>query len=226
MKKLFIPIILICISLLLIINLLSIGVDADVYAFTINYNIPQNDINSPITNISLSGTLGNNSWYTSNITVTLNATDNQSGVNYTKYNINNGSWLIYATPFLVSTEGTNTVYYNSVDNAGNIEQTKSQMIKIDKTPPGSITNINGNNHGRTYINWTWADPTTSDTSGFAYVVVYLNGLYKTNVSKGVRYYNATNLLPNTNYKLNTHTVDNAGNINPIWVNSSNVKTNR
>lgn len=192
--------------------------------WTVNVQSPT-DITPPITNISLSGTLGNNSWYISNVSATLSATDDISGINYTKYNINNGSWFTYTIPFIVSTESTNTVYYYSVDNASNKELNKSQTIKIDKTPPGSITNI-GNTHGRTYINWTWTDPTTSDTSGFAYVMVYLNGLYKTNVSKGVRFYNATGLLPNTNYRLNTHTVDNAGNINPTWVNSSNVKTNR
>ena len=221
MKKLFI--ILLSISLLLIINLLSTGGDADIYVFTINYNMPQNDTNSPITNISLSGTLGNNSWYTSNVSVTLNATDNQSGVNYTRYHINNGSWITYTIPFWISATGTNTAQYYSVDKANNIEQTKSQTIKIDKNPPGPITNI-GNTHGRAYINWTWLDPTTSDTSGFAYVMVYINGLFKNNISKGIQYYNATNLLNNTSYTLGTHTVDNAGNIGG-WRNNT-VRTNR
>jgi len=184
------------------------------------------DITPPTTNISLSGTLGNNGWYKTNVLATLSARDDISGVNYTKYRINSGSWLTYTIPFTISIEGNNTVYYYSVDKVNNVEQTKSQIIKIDKTAPGSITNLKNAPPGRTYINWTWTDPAASDTSGFAYVMIYLSGAFKTNVSKGVKYYNATNLLPNTNYMLGTHTVDNAGNINSTWVNSSNIRTSR
>jgi hypothetical protein len=176
----------------------------------------------PNTTISWSGTLGNSGIYISNVTVTLSATDDRSGINYTTYRINGGSWLIYTMPFLVTTQGNDTIRYYSVDNAGNVEATKSQIIQIDMNPPGNVANLNGSNHGSTYINWTWTDPGASD---FAYVMVYLNGVFQNNVAKGIGYYNATNLMNNTQYTINTHTVDNAGNINTKWVNNT-VRTNR
>ncbi|RLG56569.1 MAG: hypothetical protein DRN95_06615, partial [Candidatus Hydrothermarchaeota archaeon] len=67
----------------------------------------------------------------------------------------------------------------------------------------------------TYIKWEWTDPADADLS---HVMVYLIGVFQTNVSKGVQFYNATGLSPDTEYTLSTHTVDTAGNINQTWVN--------
>jgi hypothetical protein len=49
-------------------------------------------------------------------------------------------------------------------------------------------------------------------------MVYLNGVPKPNVTKGVQCYNATGLSPNNSYVIATHTVDTTGNINQTWVN--------
>ena len=38
-------------------------------------------------------------------------------------------------PILLSDDGTHTIYYYSIDMAGNVEQYKSIGVKIDKTPP-------------------------------------------------------------------------------------------
>ena len=100
------------------------------------------DITPPTTTIGLAGTLGSNGWYVSDVTVTLTRTDNVggSGVNYTKYSIGGGAWLTYTVPFSMSTVGTHTVDFYSVDFAGNIEGTKTTTVKIDKTAPtGSVT---------------------------------------------------------------------------------------
>jgi hypothetical protein len=78
---------------------------------------------------------GNNSWYVSDVEVTLNATDDMSGVNATYYRIDGGPWMTYTEPFIVTTDGEHTVQYKSVDNAGNIEDSKSVEFKIDQTPP-------------------------------------------------------------------------------------------
>lgn len=170
----------------------------------------------PITIISLSGTQGDNGWYISNVAVTLTSTAD-AGVANTKYRINSGSWIDYVSPFTISNEGTTTIYYYSTDNLGNIEPMQSYLVNIDKTPPTRITNLKNITYASTYINWTWTDPATSD---FARVMVYINGLYKEDVLKGVRYYNATGLIPLTSYKINTHTVDSHGNINYTWWNHS------
>jgi hypothetical protein len=95
------------------------------------------DKTPPTTTIALSGTLGNNGWYVSDVEVTLTAVDNEggSGVFDSKYSFDGTNWNIYTIPFTISTEGTITVYYRSTDNAGNVETTKEQMVKIDKTAP-------------------------------------------------------------------------------------------
>ncbi len=85
----------------------------------------------------------------------------------------------------------------------------------DKTPPASITNLRNISYAPTNINWTWTDPADAD---FSKVMVYLNGSFRTNVSKGVHYYNATGLTAATIYTIATRTVDAAGNINMSWVN--------
>lgn len=91
----------------------------------------------PITAINLSGLLGSNNWFISEVMVTFSAMDNISGVDRTEYRFDNDTWITYTTPFNIDAEGNTTVYYKSVDKAGNVETTKSEIIKIDKTPPSA-----------------------------------------------------------------------------------------
>ena len=49
-------------------------------------------------------------------------------------------------------------------------------------------------------------------------MVYLDGNFKTNVTKGAQFYNATALAPGTRYIIGTKTVDSNGNINLTWTN--------
>ncbi len=91
----------------------------------------------PTTTISLTGTLGSNGWYISNVTVNLTAADNTGGseVKKIEYSFDNITWTTYITQFNISVEGTTIIYYRSIDNANNVESTKNQTIKIDKTLP-------------------------------------------------------------------------------------------
>jgi hypothetical protein len=96
--------------------------------------------------MSLSGTTGDNGWYKSAVQVTLSAADNSggSGVSQTQYKIDTGNWQTYSTPFSVSTDGTHTVYYKSVDIKGNWETEKSTIVRIDAAAPnGSLAIQNG-----------------------------------------------------------------------------------
>ena len=98
------------------------------------------DTEPPTTTASLSGTEGEANWYTSNVIVTLNATDVSSEVDYISYRVNGASWNNYSTPITIGTEDTNIVEYYSVDKANNHEITEMEEIKIDKTrPTGGIT---------------------------------------------------------------------------------------
>ena len=98
---------------------------------------PQNTV-SPTTTITIIGTRGKNDWHTSDVEIILSAQDNEgsTGVFKTGYSLDNGAtWNEYINSFIISEQGIHTVLYSSEDFAGNIEETKTQTIKIDKTPP-------------------------------------------------------------------------------------------
>src|SRR5207253_10730749 len=96
----------------------------------------------PTTVISLSGTLGANGWYTSNVTVSLTATDATSGVANISYRIDDGPWLTYAGPFALD-EGSHVVDYFSSDVAGLVESKHSQSIASDTTPASTTASASG-----------------------------------------------------------------------------------
>jgi len=89
---------------------------------------------SPTTSLAIGGVLGPEGKYGSDVLVTLVAEDNVngSGVAETAYNINNSSWIRYDEPFLVNLDGNFTIQYNSTDYAGNVEQTKTENITVEK----------------------------------------------------------------------------------------------
>jgi len=102
-----------------------------------NIVIQQADNIPPTTAISFSSALGNNNWHISDVQVSLSAEDNENGIGVfkTEYSLDNGQlWLDYTAPFIISQEGIHNILYRSYDFVGNIEQTKIQEIKIDKTP--------------------------------------------------------------------------------------------
>ncbi len=115
-----------------------------------------------------------------------------------------------------------TVSTRTVDFVGNINQTwvnhtASTMLPPETVPPASITMLRNVSYASNYINWTWTDPVDPD---FSRVLIYLNGNLKTNVAKGVQYYNATGLLDGIMYTISTHTADIWGNVNETWVNNT------
>jgi WD40 repeat protein len=92
----------------------------------------QPDTIAPSTAIKLSGTQDAKGVYISDVTVTLTATDNLSGVKQTTYKIGNGSCQVYSSPFVITESAT--ISYKSEDNAGNVETEKTQEINIAKAP--------------------------------------------------------------------------------------------
>jgi len=95
------------------------------------------DTIAPSTNTDIIGVVGANGSYTSAVSVILTGnTGSGSGMNFTMYRIDGGSWHTYTGVLKITTNGTHTIEYYSVDLAGNIETTKSDTIKIymDNTP--------------------------------------------------------------------------------------------
>ncbi|MCU6791318.1 Ig-like domain-containing protein [Paenibacillus sp. WQ 127069] len=73
-------------------------------------------------------------WVNHDVTVSLNASDSESGVAAVYYTVDGGAQQTGTTVTLTS-EGVHTLSFWSVDNAGNIESQHMTIIKIDKTPP-------------------------------------------------------------------------------------------
>jgi len=101
----------------------------------------ESDVTPPVTEASLPQ-LPDSGWYGADVTVTLTATDDASGVLSTEYQVNGGEWQVYSEAFVLSSEQVNLVQYRSVDNAGNLEEAKSVQISIDKTAPSLSVELN------------------------------------------------------------------------------------
>ncbi|VVB97701.1 Uncharacterised protein [uncultured archaeon] len=102
----------------------------------------------------------------------------------------------------------------AIDTSGNVYLFAKSAL-ADITPPASITSLHNITYAPNHINWTWTDPSNSD---FSKAMIYLDGSFQTNVTKGVQYYNATGLTAGSTHTIATRTVDTSGNINLTRVN--------
>lgn len=151
------------------------------------------DTTPPTTAAQLSGSSGSNGWNVSSVSVTLQASDSDSGINYTKYNLGGAGWLNYTGDIAVTGDGTHVLQYYSVDIANNTEATKNVTIKIDATDPAiSIEQTDGSVFGSSSVRITW---TSSDAaSGVDYFEVYSDGALFDALDNTTRVDHVTNLI--------------------------------
>jgi parallel beta-helix repeat protein len=170
------------------------------------FPLKPSDLSPPITTVSLSGTLGTNGWYTSPVTVSLHATDSDSGVNATFYRIGtSGSWLNYSSSFLISSEGNSTVQFCSRDNAGNNETVRSIVIKIDTKSPTTHATVSG------------SSVTLSASDNISGVN---RTKYRVDSGMWLNYSGAFKVTVTGNHTIEFYSIDNAGNnesIKTTWV---------
>ncbi|ALC89019.1 fibronectin [Bacillus sp. FJAT-18017] len=93
----------------------------------IDTEAPETKINAP------------SQWVNQNQLLTLQATDNETGVANTLYSINDGP-IQKGTSILIDQEGINKIQFNSIDKVGNLEEVKTVFVKVDKSAP--VTEIN------------------------------------------------------------------------------------
>jgi len=98
------------------------------------------DAAPPITAAMMTGTLGNNGWYVSDVQMTLTATDNDggSGVKEIHYSVDGTETIVQGSSasHSIAGDGTHAVTWYAIDNAGNVETPPQELsIYIDKTSP-------------------------------------------------------------------------------------------
>jgi len=101
------------------------------------------DLTVPSTQAVLPGISQNQEFFSGPVTVTLNASDNLSGVGSTFYKINGGALQTYSGTFSISADGVYNLEYWSVDVAGNAESIKTRLVKIDSTAPVTQASVSG-----------------------------------------------------------------------------------
>ncbi|MEH7415022.1 hypothetical protein V7266_07010 [Neobacillus drentensis] len=169
-----------------------------------NFNVVSDDI-KPETNITLdSSAPKNGDWYNSNVTATLNATDDNSGVSETLYRMNDGQWSKYQSPISLIDDGTFTINYKSIDKTGNEEDMKNAVINIDKTSPVTTASPVSDN-------WTNSDVTVTLSA-----IDALSGVarteYRVNNGDWQEYSGPITVSQEGKNKVDYRSIDNAGNI--------------
>lgn len=95
------------------------------------------DKNPPAVMPMEAGTLGNNGWYISPVTVTARGEDDQSGVDFARVSLDGEDWR--ETLVIDETNGQR-VYVWAVDRVGN-ESMTSVEYKVDLTPPTNVKSV-------------------------------------------------------------------------------------
>jgi hypothetical protein len=149
-------------------------------------------------------------WNNTDVTVSLNASDALSGVAATHYILDGGAQQS-GTSLTISAEGTHTLQFWSVDNAGNTEPTKSVTIKIDKTPPtinhtqAPPANGHGWNNSDVTVIFTCADPLNASNNTAGSGIATCDGVAGTTGSTTVS-------TEGQNQPVTGTALDNAGNL--------------
>ncbi|MEH7117167.1 PKD domain-containing protein [Neobacillus vireti] len=98
------------------------------------------DKTKPVTTAEVTP-LSPNNWRKTDASVILSATDQGSGIDKIQYRMDEGDWQVYETPIAVNTDGIHTVEYRSIDRAGNVEESESVIVRLDKTKPVTAASV-------------------------------------------------------------------------------------
>jgi plastocyanin len=91
---------------------------------------PVEDRTPPETTATVSGIRDTGGNYVDRATVTIGATDSQSGVRTVEYAVDSGTWTVYTGPVAVTARGAHTVRYRATDNAGNAAAERSAAFTV------------------------------------------------------------------------------------------------
>jgi outer membrane protein assembly factor BamB len=159
----------------------------------------------PMGTVFSSPAVANGVVYAGDLDGTFNALDATSGALLWRYNT--PDTMIFSSPAVA----------NGIVYIGNDDGSLYAFGSFPDEPPASVTALHTVSTGQLRITWVWTDPRTI---GFSHVMVYLNGIFQGNVSKGTGTWNVSGLSPATAYTISTRTVGEKGWINQTWVNNT------
>jgi hypothetical protein len=130
----------------------------------------EEDTTAPTVTSQVSGTRNNAGAYVGSATVTLTATDAESGVATVEYSLDGGAFTAYTAPIVVNTVGAHMVHYRATDVAGNrsAEQMASFTVVAAPTPdttaPVTSAQVTGQQNGDgAYVGSATVTVTATDT---------------------------------------------------------------
>jgi FG-GAP-like repeat len=163
---------------------------ANLFSNSVSVVMNTTDIAPPTTLATSSPAPNTNGWNKTSVSVTLSATDNAggSGVKEIHYTIGANPELVVAgasTTLNFSAEGTYSIAFHAVDNAGNAEAAQSLSVRIDKTPPvvtasqSPSANAAGWNKSDVTVTFTCSDAVSQIDSCTSPVLVSTEGASQT-----------------------------------------------
>lgn len=126
-------------------------------------DVASGDATAPVTSLSSSPASSTAGWYRTPVTISLTASDTGSGPWATYYRLNSALPRTYTAPVVLSSQGTNTIEYWSVDAAGNVETSTVAAFRLDTIAPSTsvhrdpAANGNGWNTGSVVTSLSAAD---------------------------------------------------------------------
>jgi hypothetical protein len=172
------------------------------------------DTTPPSTAIILSGLkhqVGSTTYVSGSTLFELSASDDASGVEETRYRVDNGPWNTYKAGFTLATlsDGEHTISYYSIDNAGNNEAEKTLTIILDKAPPTISEASPTGTIGSTSI--TFTVKVEDSGSGVKEVKLIVDGVSQGTMSMSGNTYSKTISLSEGSHTWIIEAVDNVGN---------------
>ncbi|MFE7358494.1 OmpL47-type beta-barrel domain-containing protein [Streptomyces sp. NPDC057543] len=151
--------------------------------FTVVAPEPPKDTTPPDTSATVSGTKDAAGNYVSSATVTVTASDAESGVAGIEYSLDGGAYRSYTTPVAVNSVGKHALSYRATDKAGNTSSAQSVEFTVvaappeDRTPPQVSASVSGTkNDSGDYVGSAKVTVTASDAeSGVARIEYSLDG---------------------------------------------------
>ncbi|GAA3504811.1 DUF1080 domain-containing protein [Streptomyces prasinosporus] len=141
------------------------------------------DTTAPEATARVTGSQNDKGEYVGSASVTLEATDEGSGVDRIEYAVGaDGAWQPYTAPVVVDQVGTHAVRYRALDKAGNVSAERSVGFTVvppptdDTTAPETSATVDGERNGDgAYIGMATVTVTASDTGSGVNTIEYAIG---------------------------------------------------